>query len=439
MVIAFIRFIVHTEILTQMFTSPTLLLTPSYLFVLYKFHYFGSQYRGKTNLYNLTQLEAKFKVRILHCFAEVYGFKGVHDSAGKEVPRFIQKQVIEENAAPDALHCYKLCCQKFPGFLNATNNNSLRDSKKWEELSKNQGSYGFNGVGFGYVSSIMSDDLQELLEAIPPDKHLHFFLRPKHKRLISKIPRSTTSSQFATDPISGKLWRRDLPCYCKKCESQTAPYDKYNDPNHVNHCLHFDVSGAWESCMMTSRESLDATVLFKKKVSPTMDVKKSCESVFILINEKEMYDLKVRAESGTSGVTPGSIVFYNENGNDSSDGGEYKVGVSCPVTKANKLAHTIRIYEFKSKKGKGNSTSSIYVPKSTGKGKSLKLVYIDILCERVLLATVTGCRDQISEVTVSKETEDVLNECEGAEFLYADDIDDGENDEGNFEGEQDFE
>ncbi len=152
-----------------------------------------------------------------------------------------------------------------------------------------------------------------------------------------------------------------------------------------------------------------------------------------------MYDLKVRAESGTSGVTPGSIVFYNDNVSDSSDGGDYKVGVSCTVTKANKLAHTIRIYEFKSKKGKGSNTNSTFVPKSTGKGKSLKLVYTDILCERVLLATVTGCRDQISEVTVSKETQDVISECEGAEFLYADDIDDGENDEGNFEGEHDNE
>jgi hypothetical protein len=111
----------------------------------------------------------------------------------------------------------------------------------------------------------MSDALEELLGATPVDKHLHYFERPKRKRLISKINRSTASSQFATDPKTGTLWRRDMPCYCKMCENQKAPYDKYNDPSHVYHCQHFAVSGAWQSCVMTSRESLDASVVFKKK------------------------------------------------------------------------------------------------------------------------------------------------------------------------------
>ncbi len=290
-----------------------------------------AQFRGRINLFHIANLTKISGVFVMHGFGEVFGMKGVHDSAGKEASHYVEKMTSLDQFTPDAFRAYLLCQENMPqpkkadGYKNMEKdgNTALNSSMSASEakvkisdaqvafnffknLVSSKGSFGFDEYRFGFVCSQKGETFDNLKAYAAGKGWKHIIDVDRDEigdEMITSVPHSTMSSEFRSSRFGGLLFYRHLSCWCCTCaDFDIEAMNKIEEAEwQWPKCPYESFTGVWKSLRMTADKGVNVTVKIPKGDS------KRAEPVFIDIATKK---LKVHCAGGSKEVNKGTTVFY---------------------------------------------------------------------------------------------------------------------------------
>ena len=359
-----------------------------------------AQFRGRINLFHIANLHKISGVFVMHGFGEVFGMKGVHDSAGKEASHYVEKMTSLDEFTPDAFRAYLLCQETMPqpkkantyAKMEADGNTALNSSMSaagakvvsdaqrafnfFKNLVSLKGSFGFDEYRFGFVCSQKGDTFNNFKEYTNNKGYKHIVDVDRDEigdEMITSVPHSTLSSEFRSSRFGGLLFYRLLSCWCCTC----ADFDigAMNTSDGVEwewpKCPYESFTGEWKSLRMTANKGVNVTVKIPKGDS------KRAEPAFIDISTKK---LMVHCAGGSKEVNKGTTVFYRLEGDDAK---AFRVGevISGGVVPKNQQL-TIITYTKSASTSSSTPGFTRYIKDATPASK--------IAFTTVLLATTSG-------------------------------------------------
>jgi hypothetical protein len=357
-----------------------------------------TQYACRQFLGNLAILSHKHNITFLHMLAEKFGFKGVHDGAGKEVSSYVRKRTSKEEFAPDANFVYELFKDVEPKkkelyerleeaatqALKADNNGRYNEAMR--ELYSKKRSYGVNRIFKGLVSADKDDDkFQEIKvnaeTANSPENFLIEMNRESNNQLYTEIPQLKTYDCWKAVAGTNKLKYRKLPCWCLSCRNEF-----YGHPAS-EFCQYKHITGEWhEIAIFVKNDNVNLSVSLVGSVGEIKDK----QLVAVDVNQEELMDIAVIFPSMTltnksgnvSSVTKGSVVIYPKSSS--------TIRFGCGILWETK--NGVKIVEYKQDLNSGSANSISFLcpidSLSGGDVNAESCVDVDVL--NVRYCTTTG-------------------------------------------------
>ena len=216
----------------------------------------SGQYKCRQNFFDLSKIPYShpYIEEVEHCFAQVYGFKGPWDAAGKVVKAKIKSLESEQKCrAPDAFSVYKLMCSYFK--------EKLPNDRDWKQLASEGSELLKRKTEFTAVNRkacFVTDYINEY-EDLKEKGHEDIIFTNRSEvehsedttvyEGTSKVHHVYTGIVKDRDRIPEKGYKLSLktnPCFCAKCRN-----------NQVSECQYKTITGEVNTFCKVSKEDLN--------------------------------------------------------------------------------------------------------------------------------------------------------------------------------------
>ena len=191
-----------------------------------------TQYKCRQNFYHIATCGQKFPCRIVHKFAQKFGFKGPWDATGKIVKQAIKNCELQFKRCANAIDCYDNIRERLAQDGSGKRQNQW---KKWE-LEKNEEIltkrvFRTNRTFIG----LAAETKEEYDELVASGREHVVFTNREHVPDMKAIP-GTQKIYQATGICVGEktLTTAELQCSCGPCRS---------NPGNTETCLYKDQRG----------------------------------------------------------------------------------------------------------------------------------------------------------------------------------------------------